>query len=354
MADFESRPEAPVARIRPPEGHFEPPIARIDPPIERLEPPIARIDPPVAPISPPKVVLEPPELEDAVEEYADGLSDTLDDYMERQDLGDEALESREYKKLMELVASLEQTLQQYIAADQQDSQYYFRALIACLDPRHGFGGERQRSDEQGNEIVEGALEAIRQARETIEQKVIVHMEVPEELDETAQIWKDTAEKYRGVGERLPALRAVVGWSGKAAQEYSLMADVQEKASSELLPLPRVLADAYRVISTLNRAVLIAVHAELDAVAKTIASPPPSLPGRLYPRVSHFKQQMELFNMLRLPQALDIAGDGIGSVGEVIADVRGRFKVLAQDWPSGNGLAGITPGDTTAPRLRQHS
>ena len=61
------------------------------------------------PVDPPRVGdPEPidPSLQEAVEDYADGISDTLDDYMERQDLGDESLQSREYKQLMELVASL--------------------------------------------------------------------------------------------------------------------------------------------------------------------------------------------------------------------------------------------------------
>ena len=266
-------------------------------------------------------------MQQAVERYAEGLEETLDGYMQRLSVGDASLQTREYRQMMGVVEQLEAALEEALAADARDFDDFFTVLQALMGDMRSFLPEQRLFTQLSDEVRQRARSTMAEVRRRIEEEVTIHLNVPEEVGETAQAWSETADVVERVAPTLPTLTRVEGWSGPAAMTYREMADVQVAANEEYQHLPRAMADAYDVISTLNRAVLIAVH---DVLRTT---------------VQQFERAIERCNTELLPDALDISAEGTDHVAGFVDDIRSLTAVLGEQWPSGTSKAGLQPGDT---------
>ena len=282
---------------------------------------------------------------EAVEEYADGLEDTLEGYMQRQSMGDQSLQTREYKQMMDVLGQLEAALEDAIGSDNQEFQQFFATLQSLMGGFRSFLPEQSKFTQTSDDVAQRAREGLAELRRRIEQEVIIHMDVPEEVEETARVWSETADVVEATAPTMPKLTRVAGWSGPAAMTYREMADVQVSANEEFQHLPRTMADAYDVISTLNRAVLIAVHDVLRTTLQQATSVTEGFPGQLFRRLQQFERAIDRCNTELLPEALDISGEGTDHVASFVDDVRSAMSVLSDKWPSGTGKAGLQPGDT---------
>lgn len=289
------------------------------------------------------------EMADAVADYADTVEERLDEYMTRVGLGDTTLETRAYRDMMDTFDELEKVLAEYSKTDETEFELYFGILRMLMRSQAAFLGERQRFDNAGPELLGAARSALAEARQRVEAEVIIHMEVPEELADTSDVWEGAAEIAEDVAADLPKLVRVRGWGGEAAREYRTMADVQCNAAREYVHLPRAMADAYRVLGSLNRAVLIAVDDALTATLLAVRSVAPGTPGRFFHRLEHFIREVEAFNTIGLPAALDIAGEAVEEVSEVVEDTCHAPHVISQRWPSGTAQAGRAAANTLVHR-----
>ena len=284
-------------------------------------------------------------MQQAVEQYADGLEETLDGYMQRVSVGDASLQTREYRQMMNVVEQLEAALEEAVAADHRDFDEFFTVLQALMGDMRSFLPEQRLFTQLSDDIVQSARAALAEVRRRIEDDVTIHMDVPEEVKETAQVWSETADVVEQVAPTLSKLTRVNGWSGPAAMTYRQMADVQVAANEEFQYLPRAMADAYDVISTLNRAVLIAVHDALRTTLQQATSTQPGFPGQLFRRVQQFERAIERCNTELLTEALDISAEGTDHVAGFVDDIRSATAVLGDQWPSGTSKSGLQPGDT---------
>lgn len=284
-------------------------------------------------------------MQEAVEQYADGLEETLDGYMQRLSVGDESLQTREYRQMMNVVEQLDAALEEAVATDTRDFDQFFATLQSLMGGMRSFLPEQRLFTQLSDDVVQRARTALAEVRRRIEDEVTIHMNVPEEVDETAQVWAETADVVEQVAPTLPKLTRVDGWSGPAAMTYRRMADVQVAANEEFQHLPRAMADAYDVISTLNRAVLIAVHDALRTTLQQATSAQPGFPGQLFRRVQHFERAIERCNTELLPDALDISGEGTDHVASFVDEIRSATSVLGERWPTGTSKSGLRPGET---------
>ncbi len=284
-------------------------------------------------------------MQQAVERYAEGLEETLDGYMQRLSVGDASLQTREYRQMMGVVEQLEAALEEAAAADARDFDDFFTVLQALMGDMRSFLPEQRLFTQLSDEVRQRARSTMAEVRRRIEEEVTIHLNVPEEVGETAQAWSETADVVERVAPTLPTLTRVEGWSGPAAMTYREMADVQVAANEEYQHLPRAMADAYDVISTLNRAVLIAVHDVLRTTLQQATSTQPGFPGQLFRRVQQFERAIERCNTELLPDALDISAEGTDHVAGFVDDIRSLTAVLGEQWPSGTSKAGLQPGDT---------
>lgn len=284
-------------------------------------------------------------MQQAVEQYAEGLDETLDGYMQRLSVGDESLHTREYRQMMNVVEQLEAALEEAVAADHRDFDELFAVLQALMGGMRSFLPEQRLFTQLSDDVVQRARVALAEVRRRIEEDVTIHMNVPEEVAETAQVWSETADAVEQVAPTLPKLTRVNGWSGPAAMTYREMADVQVAANEEFQHLPRAMADAYDVISTLNRAVLIAVHDVLRTTLQQATSTQQGFPGQLFRRVQQFERAIERCNTELLPEALDISGEGTDHIAGFVDEIRSATAVLGEQWPSGTSKSGLQPGDT---------
>ena len=284
-------------------------------------------------------------MQQAVEQYADGLEETLDGYMQRLSVGDESLQTREYRQMMNVVEQLEAALEEAVATDTRDFDQFFATLQTLMGGMRSFLPEQRLFTQLSDDVVQRARAALAEVRRRVEEDVTVHMNVPEEVEETAQVWSETADVVEQVAPTLPKLTRIDGWSGPAAMTYREMADVQVAANEEFQHLPRAMADAYDVISTLNRAVLIAVHDALRTTLQQATSTQSGFPGQLFRRVQQFERAIERCNTELLPDALDISGEGTDHIASFVDEVRSATSVLGEQWPTGTSKSGLQPGET---------
>ncbi|WP_296140004.1 hypothetical protein [uncultured Tessaracoccus sp.] len=273
------------------------------------------------------------ELRESVEAFADELGETLDGYIERQRLGDQALNSREYRRMTDALDELERALDQAIAGEQQVLQAFTTLLASLSGSGAGLGHDGRRIEELGTGAADRARAGMQQLRQRIEQEVLIHLDVPEEVAESAEVWSEAADAVEHLRPVVEKARRVPGWGGEAARSYDELADAQAGAHEEFEGLPRAMAEAYEVISTLNRAVLIAVHATLRLTLQQATSHGLSAPGQLFGRVQRFERAIERCNTELLPEALDIAGEGSKQVQGRARDAQQGKRIIAKAWPS---------------------
>lgn len=284
-------------------------------------------------------------MQQAVEAYAEGLEDAMEGYMQRLSVSDESLHTREYLQIADVLAQLEAAFESAVAADQQEFGQFFVILQQIMNAVRSWLPVQIRFTECSEDIVERTRAGLAELRRRIEQEVLIHINVPDEVAETAEVWAETATVVEEVAPTMPKLTQASGWSGAAAMTYRDMAEVQVAANQEFQHLPRAMADAYDVISTLNRAVLIAIHDVLRTTLQQATAVSDGFPGQLFRRVAQFERAIERCNTELLPQALNISGERFAQVAGHVDDIRSAVSVLAQQWPTGTSQSGQQPGDT---------
>lgn len=294
-----------------------------------------------------------PAIVDAVQAYADAVTDHLDDYMRRHDVDDETLETREYRSMMAALDELDSEFERIVTEDMMAFDQFWSLVGSIMGGTRSFQKERMPLSATADDTVARTRELLAELRRRITDEVIIHLDVPEELAETSQLWDTAAIKAQEASTAMPSVRRVSGWRGDAATVYKEMAGVQAAAQEEYVHLPRAMADAYDVIGTLNRAVLIAVHDALRTTLLEARGGVDVMPGLFFGAIQRFERAVDRCLTELLPEALDISGEARDEVTTILDDVLRRLNVIDQTWPTGTSRAGRAAGDTAAPELTQH-
>lgn len=283
-------------------------------------------------------------LAETLKQFALALKKQVEQQRQQRSLrDDQKQEQREYRNCLQLVEQLEILFETYCAVDAQEYQRFWVIVQSLMPGLHSWHNEQARHSTQIESVVARVRAMLFGLRRVIEQEIVVHYDVPEDLAQLARGWQQIADSIEKSKEVLPKVTTLESWQGQAANTYREMAKVQQAAIEEFEPLPAVMAKSYEQLGLLNRATLIAIYDSLRSTLQRISSPPQASLGRFYSRVCHFERELDDCLNNRLPDAILMIKARGETVKQEIDAACSSAKVISPKWPSGTSGTPSTSG-----------
>lgn len=272
--------------------------------------------------------------------FASSVSSRLGGVQARYGRGEET----PYKQIPEALARLEQALDTAISTDEQQASGLWNELKAFI--KHGFDyfGEKARFDAEVKALVTAARGALAMVKSVVNGHVVPKIPLPEKLMTVSEHWTGVKQRADQVGEQVPILQHVDGWSGPAYEQYRTMSGVQAEAVKEYSGLPRLLATAYRDAALLNQSVLSMVYSELQAAASSASKCYNAPSGQYYVNTATILRALVQV-LVRLQEVVRSADAPAEALGQAVADSQAAAVVIERGWPRGAGQAGQRAGET---------
>lgn len=248
-----------------------------------------------------------------------------------------ALGGQEYVGMRQAYEDLATRRGEYWSQDESEALRFWDEVKEFFSNPLEYRSERQNFTDAVEEL-RGRLDKAFSDLDAQVRRAELHIDVPKELEPVIDGWREAADEIRIESRTLARRRSVEGWTGRAAEDYSTMAAVQEEAGKELRDLPKLMHDAVALVHSFNITVMTAVLGSLRRAYSSSSMCWASDPKEFYVRSANLEALVSS-SAAEIDRALNMARGSTDKLESDMQEIRTKPIVIGQGWPSGMAQAG---------------
>lgn len=246
----------------------------------------------------------------------------------------------EYKKLADLLDRIEREKERIKAEDEKKGLNWWDKIKVTFTDIADWGKAKGEYERKVAEIKQRADDGMVKLRKECE-RVLEEQDVPDDLKEKRNQWREAAEMAHGVYESAPQREVIAGWAGPAYEEYQKMAKVQTAACSEWSQMVKKMAQTFDRAYEINLVVQVAVYAQVEKILDPLTCTPGD--REFFAPTAEFGNRLHAYAEW-IPGVIEQAEAAGEALDEFLRGLRSSPQLLAGEWPQGTAKFGTQPAD----------
>lgn len=245
--------------------------------------------------------------------------------------------------------SLVQAVKDGITADDAAAQTWQNELRRLFERGVDVFKVRNEFNAKADALKTGALNAAQAVEKLCDGLAEKIAPVIGNLAQDARNWTTRGQQVKEVLSQAKNLEYIPGWSGKAADKYSLAVKVQCSALTELHGIMQSTARGCDAGMMLNQGILFALNEAILETIETIGTSP-THSGDMYYLRTATSWQLCFTLAMEVSRATtgQTAAGAINALADECLSTIALPRVLAESqWPTGTDAAGTIPADTSS-------